>query len=198
MYYFSVIDSLLFLFFSNREPGDKCDVFKTRLNITVKEERVREWEEQKNCDIKITCGKFTTYAHNEVLSNVSDYFKANLKFNKHKRNICLVEGIVSPDALSAVINFAYTGILEIGTDRLQSIIATASYLQVKLVFDECEKELINNVDDSSVISLLPFAIRFDLTNLIDAIILRLSENFETFVDQNALCSLSMETSSSYS
>ncbi|XP_063418726.1 uncharacterized protein LOC134701506 [Mytilus trossulus] len=172
------------------EPGNKCDVFKTRLNVTVKAEKVREWEEQKNCDIKITCGKFTTYAHNEVLSNVSDYFKANKKFNNHESNICLKEGIVSPDALIDVINFAYTGILEIGTERLQDIIATASYLQVTLVLDACEKGLINIVDNSSFMFLLPFAFRFDLTNLISAIILRLSENFETCVDQNALCSLS--------
>ncbi|CAG2195185.1 KLHL1_4_5 [Mytilus edulis] len=166
------------------------NVFKTRRYITVEEKRIREWEEQKNCDIEITYGEFRTNAHNEVLSNVSDYFKANFEFNKHERNVSLQEEFVFPDSLRDIIHFAYTGILVINTDRLEDVIATASYLQVKFIVDECEKGLINNIDDSSFISVLAFAIRFDLSNLIDAVILCLSENFETLVGQNALCSLS--------
>ncbi|VDH97854.1 Hypothetical predicted protein [Mytilus galloprovincialis] len=171
-------------------PCNKNDVFKTYLNITVEEKRIKEWEAQKNCDIEITCGEFRTNAHSVVLSSVSDYFKANTKFNKHKWSISLNEEFVSSDALNDVINFAYTGRLEISTNRLQDVIATSSYLQVTFILDACERRLIKNVDFSGAISLFPFAIRFDLTNLIDCIIQCLSEYFETYVDQNAFCSLS--------
>ncbi|CAG2234723.1 unnamed protein product [Mytilus edulis] len=67
-----------------------------------------------------------------------------------------------------------------------------SYLQAKHILYKCERGLINNIDDSSSISLLAFAIRFYHINLIDTTILCLSENFESFVEQNAFCRLSNE------
>lgn len=107
-----------------------------------REKRIKEWEAQKNCGIEITCGEFRTNAHSVVLSSVSDYFKANTKFNKHKWRISLYEKFVSSDALNDIINFSYTGRLEISTDRLQDVIATASspshfyFERVRKTFDK--------------------------------------------------------------
>lgn len=157
---------------------------KNHLNITVEENKITQWKEQKKCDIEISCRKFKTKAHSDVLSTISDYFKAYLNFNKNTSNIVLNEQFVSADALYHVVNFAYTGNLEIKSDDVQDVIATASYLQVKLILDVCEKFLINSVDHVSAVCILPFAILFDLRSLTDTIVLWISENFDKFVERN--------------
>ncbi|XP_063426070.1 uncharacterized protein LOC134709870 [Mytilus trossulus] len=171
------------------KSNNKTDVLKTHLEITVEENKIREREEQTNCDLEIICGEFKTKAHRDVLSKISDYFKATVNFDKRARIIYLNRKFVSSEALCHVVNFAYTGDLEISSDRVQDLIATASYLQCKLIFDECEKFLINNVDYSSAIRILPFAIRFDLRSLIDTLVLMISEHFDTIVEQNAFINL---------
>ncbi|CAC5379304.1 KLHL1_4_5 [Mytilus coruscus] len=171
-------------------PGYKCNIFIKRLKNDVGEKRIREWEGQNKCDIEIRCGEFKTKAHSEVLSNVSDYFKANINYNKDVHKFSINREFVSPDAFNDVICYAYTGIFEISSNKVQDSIATASYLQVKIILDECEKFLIKNIDDSSAISLLPFAIRFDLRSLIETINISISENFDSLVDRNAFTRLS--------
>ncbi|CAG2195189.1 unnamed protein product [Mytilus edulis] len=168
---------------------DKPYVLKNHLSITVEENKKRDWKEQKNCDIEIRCGEFEIKAHSDVLSNVSDYFKSSSNFNKQVRKICLNDNFVSSEALCHVVKFAYSGDLEIDRDGVQDVIATASYLQVKLILDECEKFFIKSIDHSAAISLLPSAIRFNLRSLIDTIVMYVSENFDTFVEHNLFCTL---------
>ncbi|VDI57915.1 Hypothetical predicted protein [Mytilus galloprovincialis] len=149
--------------------GNACNVFMKLLKNDVGEKKVKDWEGQNNCDIEIRCGEFKTKAHSEVLSYVSDYFKANINYNKDVQTIFINSEFVSPDVLNNVICYAYTGMFEISSNNVQDSIATASYLQVKFILDECEKFMIKNIDDSSAISLLPF---------------------DTLVDQNAFTCLS--------
>ncbi|XP_071161497.1 uncharacterized protein [Mytilus edulis] len=170
--------------------GNECNVFIKLLKNDVGEKKIREWEGQNNCDIEIRCGEFKTKAHSEVLSNVSDYFKANINYNKDVQTIFINREFVSPDVLNDVICYAYTGMFEISSNNVQDSIATASYLQVKIILDECEKFMIKNVDDSSAISLLPFANRYDLSSLIETIVISISENFDSLVDRNAFTRLS--------
>ncbi|XP_052106753.1 uncharacterized protein LOC127739184 [Mytilus californianus] len=177
--------------FPSRKSINKSAVIKTRLTLTVEEERISEWKKQKNCDIEIRCGEFQTKAHCCVLSNISDYFTASLNFNRFQTRKCILnKEFVFSEALCQVINFAYTGFLEISSYSVHSLIATASYLQAKLIIDECEKFLINSIDRSSAVSLLPIAILFYLSTLIDTIVLWISENFYTCVEQNSFSSLS--------
>lgn len=155
------------------------------MNITVEEYKIRQWKEQQNCDIEISCRECKTPAHSDVLSTISDYINACLNFNsKNTWNICLNKQFVSAKALCHVVTFAYTGNLEIKIGDVQDVIATASFLQVKLILDECEMFLINSVDHSSAIGLLPFAVRFDLRSLTDTVVLWTSENFDKFVERN--------------
>ncbi|XP_071160513.1 kelch-like protein 22 [Mytilus edulis] len=91
-----------------------------------------------------------------------------------------------------VIKFAYSGDLEIARDKVQDLLETASYLRVELILDECEKFLINSIDHSTAMSLLPSAIQFNLMNLIATIVMYISENFDTFVQQNLFYTLSNE------
>lgn len=83
------------------------------LKITVDENKTRQWKEQKNCDIEIRCGEFKTKAHSDVLSTISDHFKAYLNFHKKTRKIALNGKFTSSDMLCHIVNFAYTGDLEI-------------------------------------------------------------------------------------
>ncbi|CAG2234721.1 KLHL1_4_5 [Mytilus edulis] len=164
-------------------------VLKIHLNTNVDENKIREWEEQKNCELEVSCGEFETKVHSDILSSVSDYFNSRSNFNKQARKCVLSEECVSSEAMCHVIKFAYSGDLEIARDRVQDLLETASYLQVELILDECEKFLINSIDHSTAMSLLPSAIQFNLMNLIATIVMYVSENFDTFVEHNLFCTL---------
>ncbi|VDI57916.1 Hypothetical predicted protein [Mytilus galloprovincialis] len=168
------------------------DVLKIHLNTNVDENKIREWEEQKNCELEVSCGEFKTKVHSDVLSSVSDYFHSRSNFNKQARKCFLSEECVSSEAICHVIKFAYSMDLEITSDRVQDLLKTASYLRVELILDECEKFLINSIDHSTAMSLLQCAIKFNLMNLIATIVMYISEYFDTFVEQNLFYTLSNE------
>lgn len=181
---------MIIYFFSYRKSNTKTDVLKNHLNISVEESKIREWEEQMNCEIEVKCGEFKTKAHRDVLSAISLYFQAYINFKGNARTIFLTEEFCSFEAICQVIKFAYYGNLEISSDNVQDLLETASYLQVELILNECETFLINSIDHSTAISFLQCAIKFNLNNLIETIVLYISENFDTFVEQNMFCSLS--------
>lgn len=69
--------------------------------------------------------------HRVVMAACSDYFRVMLTgFMKESREQVVVLKGVTAGGLKVVVDFAYTGRLELTTDNVEEVLSAASHLQV--------------------------------------------------------------------
>ncbi|XP_060783966.1 kelch-like protein 4 isoform X3 [Neoarius graeffei] len=110
------------------------------------------------CDVLLIAGDHKIPAHRLVLSAVSDYFAAMFTNNvrEAKQDEIKMEG-VDPEALRSLVHFAYTGVLELKEDTIESLLATACLLQLSQVIEVCCNFLMKQLHPSNCLGIRSFA-----------------------------------------
>ncbi|CAG5136395.1 unnamed protein product [Candidula unifasciata] len=96
--------------------------------------------------------------HRAVLAAASPYFRAMFTSNLHEsrqQEVWLRE--TDPDAVSLIIGYAYSGRLEITSANAQSLLTTASLLQMSTVQKACAKFMETQLDEANCIGIQNFA-----------------------------------------
>ncbi|XP_024067754.1 kelch-like protein 1 isoform X2 [Terrapene carolina triunguis] len=112
-------------------------------------------EEPADCSSQATgegCG------HRLVLSSVSDYFAAMFTSDvcEAKQEEIKMEGI-DPNALWDLVQFAYTGCLELKEDTIENLLAAACLLQLPQVVEVCCHFLMKLLHPSNCLGIRAFA-----------------------------------------
>uniref|UniRef100_A0A673KBM3 Kelch-like protein 4 n=1 Tax=Sinocyclocheilus rhinocerous TaxID=307959 RepID=A0A673KBM3_9TELE len=110
------------------------------------------------CDVLLIAGDHKIPAHRLVLSAVSDYFAAMFTndVREAKQEEIKMEG-VDPEALRALVHFAYTGVLELKEDTIESLLAAACLLQLSQVIQVCCNFLMKQLHPSNCLGIRSFA-----------------------------------------
>ncbi|XP_036596126.1 kelch-like protein 4 [Trichosurus vulpecula] len=109
------------------------------------------------CDVFLIVGHHTIPAHRLVLSAASDYFAAMFTNDvlEAKQEEIKMEGI-DPDALKALVHYAYTGILELKEDTIENLLSAACLLQLSQVIEVCCNFLIKQLHPSNCLGIRSF------------------------------------------
>uniref|UniRef100_A0A8C7Z1U5 Kelch-like family member 4 n=1 Tax=Oryzias sinensis TaxID=183150 RepID=A0A8C7Z1U5_9TELE len=93
-----------------------------------------------------------------VLSAVSDYFAAMFTSDvrEAKQEEIKMEG-VDPEALKSLVQFAYTGVLELKEETIESLLAAACLLQLPQVIQVCCSFLMKQLHPSNCLGIRSFA-----------------------------------------
>nr|XP_015206625.1 PREDICTED: kelch-like protein 4 isoform X2 [Lepisosteus oculatus] len=93
-----------------------------------------------------------------VLSAVSDYFAAMFTndVREAKQEEIKMEG-VDPDALKSLVHYAYTGVLELKEETIESLLAAACLLQLSQVIEVCCNFLMKQLHPSNCLGIRSFA-----------------------------------------
>nr|WEX30370.1 Kelch-like protein 5-B-3 [Carassius gibelio] len=93
-----------------------------------------------------------------VLSSVSDYFAAMFTSDvrEAKQEEIKMEG-VDPDALWVLVQYAYTGHLELREDTIESLLSAACLLQLSAVVQACCSYLMKQLHPSNCLGIRSFA-----------------------------------------
>uniref|UniRef100_A0A8B9Z2I2 Kelch like family member 5 n=1 Tax=Buteo japonicus TaxID=224669 RepID=A0A8B9Z2I2_9AVES len=93
-----------------------------------------------------------------VLSSVSDYFAAMFTndVREARQEEIKMEG-VEPNALWALVQYAYTGRLELKEDNIECLLSTACLLQLSQVVEACCKFLMKQLHPSNCLGIRSFA-----------------------------------------
>ncbi|XP_028923178.1 kelch-like protein 4 [Ornithorhynchus anatinus] len=115
-------------------------------------------QQKQLCDVLLIAGDHKIPAHRLVLSAVSDYFAAMFTndVREAKQKEIKMEG-VDPDALKALVHYAYTGILELKEDTIESLLAVACLLQLSQVIEVCCNFLMKQLHPSNCLGIRSFA-----------------------------------------
>ncbi|KAM9833016.1 kelch-like protein 4 isoform 3-T3 [Syngnathus typhle] len=110
------------------------------------------------CDVLLIAGDHRIPAHRLVLSSVSDYFAAMFTSDvrEAKQEEIKMEG-VDPDALTSLVQFAYTGVLELKEETIESLLAAACLLQLSQVIQVCCNFLMKQLHPSNCLGIRSFA-----------------------------------------
>ncbi|XP_064813866.1 kelch-like protein 5 [Oncorhynchus masou masou] len=118
------------------------------------------------CDVTLVAGDRRIPAHRLVLSSVSDYFAAMFTSDvrEAKQEEVKMEG-VDPDALWVLVQYAYTGRVELREDTIECILSVSCLLQLQSVVQACCNFLIKQLHPSNCLGIRSYADTQSCTHL---------------------------------
>jgi kelch-like protein 9/13 len=85
-----------------------------------------------------------------------------------RENVVELKGFQTSLGIKSIIDFFYTGILEISSNNITSILDAASHLQVKTVISLCTNYLIQSLTILNCVSIYKLAQKYFLPTIINA------------------------------
>ena len=119
----------------------------------------RLYKDQRYCDVTLSIGeKRKLRAHRVVLASFSDYFESLLgpNWEEGKQDEVDLSRFDERD-LNDLIEFAYTGNVDIGSDNVETLLEAANYLGVEFVQNACIDFLMRNVNNNTCLGILHLA-----------------------------------------
>ncbi|XP_006890430.1 PREDICTED: myoneurin isoform X2 [Elephantulus edwardii] len=89
------------------------------------------------CDCTVVIGEFQFKAHRNVLASFSEYFGAIYR-NTSENNVFLDQSQVKADGFQKLLEFIYTGTLNLDSWNVKEIHQAADYLKVEEVVTKCK------------------------------------------------------------
>uniref|UniRef100_A0A8C3GBG6 Kelch-like family member 5 n=1 Tax=Cyclopterus lumpus TaxID=8103 RepID=A0A8C3GBG6_CYCLU len=110
------------------------------------------------CDVVLVVGDRRIPAHRLVLSSVSDYFAAMFTSDvrEAKQDEVKMEGVDS-DALWVLVQYAYTGRLDLREDTIESLLSASCLLQLSAVVQACCSFLMKQLHPSNCLGIRSYA-----------------------------------------
>ncbi|CAN8000291.1 unnamed protein product [Ixodes pacificus] len=123
----------------------------------------------KLCDITLKVDDEIFTAHRIVLASTIPYFYAMFTHDmiESKQKEITIRGIEA-SALEALINFAYSGKVNITASNVQSLLVGSSFLQLLKVREACSEFLMKRLHPNNVLGVRAFADALGCPALVDA------------------------------
>lgn len=153
------------------------------------------WETKLYTDIILVVGEQKIPAHRIVICSWSETFKAMLE-NDVWRESHQQELPVSPedpDLFKLLLQFMYTGQVEINSDQVIPLLAMSNYYGVYALKDYCGDLISKTIDIDNVFSLIEIAKQYSCGQLETECAAFLAENFGEMLKQDKLMQLDVDT-----
>ena len=139
------------------------------------------------------------YAHRLPLTRLSDYFTVLFRYEGsfEKPTIEFDENIITGDCLQSIVDYSYSGKINITNDNVFDLLLAADYFDIRFIKTECEKFLqdVQNSDKDwinyeNLPTLTWFICHLNLSSLLDPICTFISKHFIKLRNKQILLSLS--------
>ncbi|XP_071455545.1 actin-binding protein IPP-like [Hetaerina americana] len=130
------------------------------------------------CDVELeAAGGKVFKAHRSVLVAACSYFRAMFSSGLLEGKESRVKMLsLSPQTMSSMLQFIYTGELQVGLDEVQELMVVADMLQMGDVIDGCTQLMHDEIDPANALGIFRFAEAHNCTAM--------SKMSECFVKQN--------------
>ncbi|KAJ5079244.1 pep-cterm sorting domain-containing protein [Anaeramoeba ignava] len=143
-----------------------------------------EKEEESYFDFEIICEQNQTSfkTHKSILSSRSQYFKSlfDSKMKEYQENKLILKD-VSSSILFSILNYFYSGKIEINLENaIQILIFSSKYLIDELI-EICSNFIKKNLQIETIVDVLKLSESMNFNELIDSSYKFISENFKEFI-----------------
>lgn len=127
-------------------------------------------EKEKLCDVILRVGGRDIMTHRAVLAACSPYFYAMFagELVESRAKVVPMQDI-HPDIMENLVEFAYTGRVNITVDNVQAMLATTCLIQFNEVADLCCKFLETQLDPSNCLGIRKFVEAHGCSNFLESI-----------------------------
>ncbi|WKX94012.1 hypothetical protein Q1695_011348 [Nippostrongylus brasiliensis] len=134
-------------------------------------------------------------AHKNVLAAASPYFRETLSSDSYveSKEIRIVVEDIDGKTLRVLVDYLYTGCLDIDEKNVWALFAAAKILYLDLVRTECIRYLIEHLNISNCMETAAFAKAHNCTELDDAAVLFARQHFRELVESEELLSMDETT-----
>ncbi|RUS88524.1 hypothetical protein EGW08_003700 [Elysia chlorotica] len=130
------------------------------------------------CDYTLIADGQKIPVHRVVMVACSDYFRVMMTgVMKESREETVELKGVTAGGLSVVVDFAYTGRLELTTDNVEEVLSAASHLQVSVAVELCSKYLEMALTTENCTDILNLAQMYSLTSTQSKALQYMMDNF---------------------
>lgn len=138
------------------------DLFAEESFCTMNELR----REEKLCDVVLKVNKMEFHVHKIVLASTSPYLRAMFTNGMLEtvQKVIDIHGI-DETTMEQLIEFSYTGTLEITVDNVQQLLAGASLLNIETLRTACSRFLQKQLDSANCIGIRDFATIYSCKDL---------------------------------
>ena len=130
------------------------------------------------CDVILKVGTMEISTHRAVLAASSPYFRAMFTTNMAEatQDVVTMKDI-DPDVLDRIVEFIYTGHLDVTVDNVQDLLAAASLIQLESVQEICCEFLKEHLEPANCLGIRNFAEANGCTQLTEAVDVFARERF---------------------
>lgn len=149
--------------------------------------------EEKLCDVILKVDKSEFYVHKIVLAAVSPYLKAmftNGMLESLQKEIS-IQGI-DEKTMELLVDFSYTGKLEINVDNVQQLLAGASLLNIDRLRTACSRFLQKQLDSANCIGIRSFAAMYSCEELEQSASDYLNQHFLSVINYDEFLQLKFD------
>ncbi|KAJ5068563.1 hypothetical protein M0811_02505 [Anaeramoeba ignava] len=141
-------------------------------------------EEESYFDFEIICEQNQTSfkTHKSILSSRSEYFKSlfKSKMKEYQENKLILKD-VSNSILSSILNYFYSGKIEINLENAIEILIFSSKYLIDELIGICSKFIKNNLQFETIVDILKLSETMNLNQLLDYSYKFISKNFNKFI-----------------
>ena len=127
-------------------------------------------EKEKLCDVVLRVGGRDITSHRAVLAACSPYFYAMFsgELVESRARVVVMQDI-HPDIMENLVEFAYTGRININVENVQALLATSSLIQFHEVGELCCKFLETQLDPSNCLGIRKFVEAHGCTSFLECV-----------------------------
>lgn len=124
------------------------------------------WMNNELCDVNLNVGGVIIPAHRIILAALSPYFKAMFCSHLDERQQFTINiQDLNPVALKSIVKFAYTAVLELTEENVQTIMQTAAMMQIIPVEKLCSAFIKKHLHPTNCLGIREFAERMGCREL---------------------------------
>ncbi|GAB1608365.1 actin-binding protein IPP-like [Argonauta hians] len=152
------------------------------------------WLEQLLCDVEVHIGEKIFYAHRNVLAAGSPYFNAMFTSTlaENDQKVVTLLGL-EPESFQSLLNFFYTGQIEVTSDSCQDLMSAADMFNVSEVLSFCCEYLKQQLSLDNCIGIYMFAEARACKDLMIAAEKHISNNFGELQESEEFFELPLKT-----
>ena len=122
-------------------------------------------QNEEYTDVTLQSGDVQIQCHRVVLAAASDYFKAMFKCALKESKSDTVQMTMEPEVLTSVIDYVYTGEIELTIDNVKSVVKACDVLQLTRLMTGCEEFMVAQTNAANCVGFHGLAASYQLHKL---------------------------------